>query len=148
MNLTREQLETVRQQMEEEHRKDMEALERILSKFSVSSVDKTNPQRRFVEPHEVVRPVPPDTIRGAAIKVLGKSSSEMIWTASGLYRAMRADQYPFTQDESGATNVLSAVLGKLLRNGQLELVTKGASRRPAQYRWKGAQNEEATEAAS
>jgi hypothetical protein len=148
MSLTREQLETVRQQMEEEHRKDMEALERILSKFSVPSVDKSNHQRRFVVPQEVVRPVPPDTIRGAAISVLSTSSPDTIWTASSLYREMRAQQYPFTQDESGATNVLSAVLGKLLRSGQLELVSRGASRRPAQYRWKGAQNEEATEAAS
>ena len=137
MNITREQLAAIRKQMEEEHRKDIEALERITSKFSVPSVNHTDSPHKFVERLPMVRPVAADTIRGTAIKVLRQSPPETIWTASGLYRAMRTEQYPFTQDESGATNVLSAALGKLLRSGQLELVARGASRRPAQYRWKG-----------
>lgn len=144
MNIPREQLEAIRLQMEEEHQKDIEALERIMSKFSTPAVGKKDSSQNFTERNAaIVEGLPTDTIMGKAIKILRESAPETVWTAPTLYRAMRGEHYPFTQDEPGATNVLSAVLGKLMRNGTLMLVARGASRRPAQYRWKGAQNEEA-----
>lgn len=148
MEISREQLEAIRLQMEEEHRRDIAALERIMSKFGVPTVGKEDsPQKSTAGNATVIQSIPADTIMATAQKII-RSAPGTVWTAQTLYCAMRAENYPFTQDEAGSTNVLSAVLGKLMRNGTLLLVAKGASRRPAQYRWKGTQNEEATEVAS
>lgn len=130
-----DQLAEMEKSMREEHRKDLEALERLKRFLPASSISAQKPEpgatpgsNQQLELEEGLAPT----------SIIGKVESVMIadtdreWTVPQMLSQLRKDKFPMLAKAPLST--LGLTFTKLTRRGKIKLVRRGYGRNPNVYR--------------
>ena len=127
-----EQVAAMEKQMLEEHRKDVEALER-LKRFLPSNSSGVTSQGKTVL-HEPVTPLIPeeDTPLKYAIRDIMNNDPNVRWTNSKMLKYLK--EIRFTLNAKQPIYSIGQATQKLLNTGEIKLLMKGAGSTPNVFR--------------
>ena len=131
--LTATQVAEIEKRMEDEHRKDREALSR-LKRFLDTNSNGNGPTVTAVpddDPSDSAQY--PDTIIGKISAVM-QADPTYRWTVPAMHNHLRSIKYPLLAQKPEAT--IGITIKKLQKRKKIMLVRQGAGRRPNVYRWR------------
>ena len=126
--LTKEQISLIRIRMDEEHRLDREALERLM-KFLPASIVSAGNIEQSNEP-----PFDRDQSMSVAVEHVMSYKPNRTWTGKQILAEFGRLDYPVKAKTPMST--IAIALKKLLTEGKIKAVRKGAGREPHIYQWK------------
>ena|SRR5581483_3604064 len=126
MTLTPEQLSAVERQMEEEYRKDREALARLKRFLKVDAPSENIDGNQSNDSTDVSDAAVP-TIIGKVEEIMTADITRK-WTVPTMLAHLRHEKFPLTAQKPEAT--LGQVFAKLQRRGVIRIVRRGSGRIP------------------
>jgi hypothetical protein len=143
--LTKQELELIRDQIESEHQKDIEALERLMRFLPrVEMPESTNdqPAALTIEKAAIIVATDPNAglLDNGARSVLGglelvlSQNHDRTWTGQQLKKELEAKGYELLAKNPMAT--IGVALKKLVDRGKIKVVRLGSGREPHIYQWK------------
>jgi len=130
---TPDQLKQVRAKMEEEHRRDIEALERVARFLPGSPRPVPDPPERPASTPEPSSFAPADSTLGMMERLLWRYPSRT-WTIQQLKSEMEKQGYTFKAQQPIAS--MGVAIKKLSDRGKVTVVMRGSGRVPNVYQWK------------
>ena len=139
--LTKQELDLIRVRMEEEHTKDMEALERIMRFLPVSDSVINQPLKPSLVPELTVNTDPnvnalasgSHSVLGGIEKILSDHYNRT-WTSQQIKTELETRGVDLLAKNPMAT--VSVTLKKLLDRQKIKVVRLGAGREPHIYQWR------------
>lgn len=129
--LSASQLAEVEQRMEEEHRKDREALIRL--KRFLNTDGHSGPVIAPMEEEDEHGSPYPDSIIGK-VTILLQTDPLRKWTVPEIVTQLRSERFPLTAKKPEST--IGLTLRKLHKRGLIKIVRKSSGHNPSVYRWK------------
>jgi hypothetical protein len=136
MAFTREQLEEMRRQVEEDFRLDMAAIERLQQRFAVgappppviSGTAISTVEQAEIEAEVSERP----SLISTVAAILASAASSL--TGREIMERMNDQGFPFVGDERRRLTSINISLGRLTERGQARVTRRGSGREPNRYR--------------
>lgn len=128
------QLAAMERAMQEEHRKDREALERLkrfLHADGNSCGELHEPKTVLEQIQEEVDELNTNTMIGTVEAIIANDPKKR-WTVASMLQRLRDDKFPLAADKPQAS--LGLVFSKLHKRGKIRLVRRGSGRTPHVYR--------------
>lgn len=129
MTFTPDQISELERRMEEEHRKDREAIERL--KRFLPQGQQSASLHREEEDSSDVNDAPVPTIIGKVEEIMLDDATRK-WTVPAMLAHLRHINFPLAAQKPEAT--LGQVFVKLQRRGAIRIVRRGSGRNPNIYR--------------
>jgi hypothetical protein len=135
--LTESQIQEIRSRMQEEHRRDIEALERLMRFLPVSA--QPNGKQAF-PPAADNGMAPEDSVLGGIERIL-RDHANRTWTSQQIRAELERRGFGLKAKNPMAT--ISVALKKLEDRDKATVVMRGSGREPNRYQWKKVSSSEA-----
>lgn len=131
---TKEQLEAMRRQMEEEHRLDVAAFERIMQRFALptqvaASVASVVAEDDEEEVEDSGRPSLMDAVLSVVL-----SRPNVSTTGRQIMESLKAQGFPLKGNERRILTSIGMKLKKLVSRGEIRITRQGVGREPNHYK--------------